>query len=63
VRLLGALADRAGSLRAPELDAVAEGVEVAGGRGRFVIRGRHAVQPVYLARADGLDLDVIGGGG
>jgi urea transport system substrate-binding protein len=60
VRLLGALADRAGSLRAPELDAVAEGVEVAGGRGRFTIRGRHAEQPVYLARADGLDLDVIG---
>jgi hypothetical protein len=35
---------------------------VAGGRGPFALRGRHAVQPVYLARADGLDFDVIAGG-
>jgi ABC-type branched-subunit amino acid transport system substrate-binding protein len=59
VRLLAALAARAGCLSAPALDAVAEGTPVIGGRGRFVLRDRHAAQPVYLARADGLDLQVI----
>ena len=62
VRLLAALARRAGRLAAPALDAVADGTSVAGGRGRFVLHDRHAVQPVYLARADGLDFDVIGRG-
>jgi ABC-type branched-subunit amino acid transport system substrate-binding protein len=42
VRLLAALAQRAGTLSAP--------------------RDRHAVQPVYLARADGLEFEVIAGG-
>jgi hypothetical protein len=32
---------------------------VVGGRGRFTLRDRHADQPVYLARAEGLDFDVI----
>jgi len=62
VRLLAALAGRAGSLAVPDLDAVADGTRVTGGRGRFELRGRHAVQPVYLARADGLDFEVIAGG-
>jgi urea transport system substrate-binding protein len=62
VRLLAALAGRAGSLAVPDLDAVADGTRVAGGRGPFELHGRHAVQPVYLARADGLDFDVIAGG-
>jgi urea transport system substrate-binding protein len=62
VRLLAALAQRAGCLAVPALDAVADGTEVRGGRGRFVLRGRHAEQPVYLARADGLDFEVIAGG-
>ena len=62
VRLLAALAHRAGTFAAPALDAVAEGTRVAGGRGPFVMRDRHAVQPVYLARADGLDFEVIAGG-
>jgi ABC-type branched-subunit amino acid transport system substrate-binding protein len=62
VQLLAALAQRAGTLAVPALDAVADGTGVSGGRGRFVLQGRHAVQPVYLARADGLDFDVIGGG-
>jgi ABC-type branched-subunit amino acid transport system substrate-binding protein len=60
VRLLAALAHRAGTLAAPALDAVADGTTVAGGRGRFTLRDRHADQPVYLARADGLDFDVLG---
>jgi ABC-type branched-subunit amino acid transport system substrate-binding protein len=59
VRLLAALAERAGTLRVPALDAVADGTTVAGGRGPFTLRGRHADQSVYLARADGLDFDVI----
>jgi ABC-type branched-subunit amino acid transport system substrate-binding protein len=62
VRLLAALAHRAGKLSASALDAVADGTRVAGGRGVFVLRDRHAVQPVYLARADGLDFEVIGRG-
>ncbi|MEV6301171.1 substrate-binding domain-containing protein [Actinoplanes sp. NPDC051861] len=59
VRLLAALAGRAGCLDAPVLDAVAEGTRVTGGRGTFELRDRHAVQPVYVARADGLDFEVI----
>lgn len=59
VRLLAALAERAGTLAVPALDAVADGTVTAGGRGRFALRGRHADQPVYLARADGLDFDVL----
>jgi urea transport system substrate-binding protein len=62
VHLLAALAGRAGSLAAPALDAVADGTRVTGGRGPFELRRRHAVQPVYLARADGLDFEVIAGG-
>jgi ABC-type branched-subunit amino acid transport system substrate-binding protein len=59
LQVLAALSRRAGSLAVPALDAVADGTVVAGGRGRFVVRDRHAEQPVYLARADGLDFDVI----
>jgi ABC-type branched-subunit amino acid transport system substrate-binding protein len=62
VRLLAALAQRAGGLAVPALDAVADGTRVAGGRGTFVLRGRHAEQPVYLARATGLEFEVIAGG-
>jgi ABC-type branched-subunit amino acid transport system substrate-binding protein len=62
VRLLAALAQRAGSLTTPAMDAVADGTSVSGGRGPFVLHDRHAVQPVYLARADGLDFEVIAGG-
>ena len=62
VRLLAALAARAGTLAAPAVDAVADGTRVEGGRGAFVLRDRHAVQPVYLARADGLELTVIDDG-
>ncbi|WP_433306008.1 substrate-binding domain-containing protein [Actinoplanes sp. CA-030573] len=59
VRLLHALALAAGTLDVAVVDAVAEGTRVQGGRGSFVMRDRHAQQPVYLARADGLDFDVI----
>jgi ABC-type branched-subunit amino acid transport system substrate-binding protein len=59
VRLLAALTNRAGSLRTPDVDACADGTSIVGGRGRLTVRGRHVDQPVYLARADGLDFDVI----
>jgi ABC-type branched-subunit amino acid transport system substrate-binding protein len=59
VRLLAALAERAGTLATPALDAVADGTTVVGGRGRFTLRDRHADQPVYVARAEGLDFNVI----
>ena len=59
VLLLAALARRAGSLAPPELDAVADGTTVVGGRGTLTVRHRHVDQPVYLARANGLDFDVL----
>ena len=59
--LLAALASRAGSLATPALDAASDGTMVTGGRGRAVMRGRHLQAPVYLARAEDLDLDVVAG--
>jgi ABC-type branched-subunit amino acid transport system substrate-binding protein len=59
--LLAALVSRAGSLATPVLDAVADGTVIEGGRGRAVLRGRHLQAPVYLARAEALDLDVVAG--
>jgi ABC-type branched-subunit amino acid transport system substrate-binding protein len=59
VRLLAALAWRAGSLATPRMDAVADGTSIVGGRGRLTLRHRHVDHPVYLARADGLDFDVL----
>lgn len=59
MRLLAALVARAGSLATPALDAVADGTTVDGGRGSLTVHGRHLRAPVYLARADALDLDVV----
>jgi len=59
VRLLAALAERAGSLAVGAVDAAGDGTTLTGGRGEFTLSDRHAVQPVYLARADGLDFDVL----
>lgn len=61
LRLLAALASRAGSLATPQLDAVCDGTVVEGGRGRAVMHGHHLHAPVYLARAEALDLDVVAG--
>jgi ABC-type branched-subunit amino acid transport system substrate-binding protein len=57
--LIAALARKAGTLAAPVIDAMAEGTHVEGGRGTFALENRHAVQPVYLARANGLEFEVI----
>jgi urea transport system substrate-binding protein len=59
--LLAALGSRAGTLATPALDAVADGTTIDGGRGRATMRGRHLQAPVYLARAQALDLDVVAG--
>jgi urea transport system substrate-binding protein len=59
--LLAALASRAGSLGTPALDAASDGTTINGGRGRAVMHGRHLQAPVYLARAEALDLDVVAG--
>ncbi|UWP83277.1 substrate-binding domain-containing protein [Dactylosporangium fulvum] len=59
VRLLAALAGRAGSLDPARIDATSDGTTITGGRGRLTVAARHVDQPVYLARADGLDFDVL----
>lgn len=59
VRLLAALADRAGCLHPAALDATSDGTTITGGRGTLTVASRHVDHPVYLARADGLDFDVL----
>ncbi|MGE5828559.1 MAG: substrate-binding domain-containing protein, partial [Micromonosporaceae bacterium] len=59
MRLLAALVERAGTLHAGAVDASSDGTAIHGGRGRLTLRRRHVDQPVYLARADGLDFEVI----
>ncbi|WP_405592802.1 substrate-binding domain-containing protein [Streptomyces sp. NBC_01190] len=59
VRLLAALAERAGSLDVGAMRAVRGPVAYEGPRGMLRLRGNHLDQRVYLARADGFDFDVI----
>jgi urea transport system substrate-binding protein len=59
--LLAALASRAGCLATRALDSVSDGTVIDRGRGPAVMRGRHLQAPVYLARAEALDLDVVAG--
>jgi ABC-type branched-subunit amino acid transport system substrate-binding protein len=59
ILLLAALAERAGTLDTGAMDAVADGTTLYGARGRLSVHGRHVLAPTYLARADGLDLDVV----
>jgi len=59
VRLLAALVNRAGTLATAAVDACADGTRIVGGRGLMTVRNRHVDQPVYLARADGLDFEVL----
>jgi urea transport system substrate-binding protein len=62
VRLLGVLARDAGSLDAQRLLAAGDGtVGYDGPRGAVHLRGRHLAQEVYLARADGVEFDVLTG--
>jgi urea transport system substrate-binding protein len=57
--LLARLAERAGSLGSGELAAAADTLAYDSPRGSVRMAGNHLLQSVYLARADGLDLDVV----
>jgi urea transport system substrate-binding protein len=57
--LLARLAERAGGLEPDRWDAAAETLAYDSPRGTVRMAGNHLVQSVYLARADGLDLDVV----
>lgn len=59
ITLLAHLAERAGTLDIAALEAVADGVSYEGPRGDVHLRERHLQQQVYLARADGVDFDVV----
>jgi urea transport system substrate-binding protein len=59
VTLLARLAERAGGLVPGEWEAAADALAYDSPRGTVRMAGNHLVQSVYLARADGLDLDVV----
>jgi hypothetical protein len=59
LRLLGALAERAGSLDVRAMQAVRDTVGYEGPRGSLRLRDNHLDQRVYLARADAFDFEVI----
>jgi hypothetical protein len=59
VTLLARLAERAGGLLPDEWDAAADTLAYDSPRGTVQMAGNHLVQSVYLARAAGLDLDVV----
>jgi urea transport system substrate-binding protein len=59
VTLLARLAERAGGLGFAELGGAAEALTYDSPRGTVRMAGNHLVQSVYLARADGLELDVV----
>ncbi|WP_431898263.1 substrate-binding domain-containing protein [Nonomuraea sp. bgisy101] len=59
VAMLAALAVRAGTLAVPDVDAVADGTTITSGRGPITLYGRQVRQPVHLARAEGLDFQIV----
>jgi ABC-type branched-subunit amino acid transport system substrate-binding protein len=59
VLLLAALLRQAGTLDMAAIGAAADSVSYEGPRGLLHLRGRHVRQRIYLARADGLDFDVV----
>ncbi|MEV7885519.1 substrate-binding domain-containing protein [Streptomyces sp. NPDC002817] len=59
VLLLAALLRQARSLDVTAIGAAAGTVSYEGPRGLMHLRGRHVRQRIYLARADGLDFDVL----
>ncbi|WP_240506897.1 substrate-binding domain-containing protein [Thermoactinospora rubra] len=54
VAMVAALADRAGTLAVPQVDAVADGTTITSARGRLTLENRQVRQRVLLGRADGL---------
>jgi urea transport system substrate-binding protein len=59
VRLLAALADRARSLNVRALMQAGRTVGYEGPRGAVRLHGNHLRQPIYLARADAFDFDIV----
>jgi urea transport system substrate-binding protein len=59
ITLLSHLAAAAGCTDVAPIDGAAEAVTYEGPRGAVRLRGRHLMQRIYLARADGLDFDVL----
>lgn len=59
VLMLAALARRAGTLAVPAVEAVADGTTIVSGRGPLTLVAGRVRQRVYLARADGLDFEVV----
>ena len=59
VRLLTALAERAGSLDVGRMTATAESLSYTGPRGEVHMHDRHLEQRVYFAEADDLHFDVV----
>lgn len=57
--LLTRLAEAAGNTEVPSINRVAESVTYEGPRGVVRVHERHLVQRIYLARADGLEFDVL----
>lgn len=59
VRLLAALAERARSLDVGALLRASRATDYVGPRGAVSLRGNHVRQPIYLARADAFDFDIV----
>lgn len=59
VRLLAALAERAGTIDVRALMRTGDGTEYEGPRGPLALRGNHVAQRIYLARADAFDFDIV----
>jgi urea transport system substrate-binding protein len=57
--LLTRIAQRAGTLELPEMCGVADDVAYDGPRGSVRLRGNYLQQRIYLARAVGLEFDVL----
>jgi urea transport system substrate-binding protein len=59
ITLLGRLAERARSMELAKLNGAAESLIYESPRGLVKMAGNHLLQSVYLARADGLEFDVL----
>jgi ABC-type branched-subunit amino acid transport system substrate-binding protein len=59
VKLLKALAEKAGSLDATAMDGAADGVSYDGPRGTATMKDRHVSRDVFLAEADGNRFEVV----
>lgn len=59
IRLLEALAHAARSLDVADICATADGTSFYGARGELQLHDAHVDQPIYMAKADGLDFNVL----